>query len=225
MITKFKLFESELSYFDIASKIANELGEQIDIELGSGAYGTAFSTKSGKVLKLTTDDSEYRRGYLLARNKNRTKHIVNYYNVGVIDTIHNFDLPFDYYLLMDQVIPLSPLERRIVSHFRIITMVDSIVDDELFKSESLDIKDIKNSILFDIKPIYPDCEDKIDEMIPKIIDIAKELKLHKIIYPDFHAGNVGWDKDKKNLIFYDIGGLTKGYIEHQYNLKHKTIKI
>jgi hypothetical protein len=33
MITKFKLFENdrELSYLDIASKIANELGEQIMI--------------------------------------------------------------------------------------------------------------------------------------------------------------------------------------------------
>jgi hypothetical protein len=36
-------------------EIAEELGENIDNYLSSGNYGFAFKTKSGKVLKITSD--------------------------------------------------------------------------------------------------------------------------------------------------------------------------
>jgi hypothetical protein len=44
---------------NLAKRIANELGEEIDKCLGSGGYGVAYSTKSNKVIKLTSDESEF----------------------------------------------------------------------------------------------------------------------------------------------------------------------
>jgi hypothetical protein len=52
MKTKFKSFLNEKLTSEIAKEIAFELGEEINKKLGGGAYGVAFSTKSGKVLKI-----------------------------------------------------------------------------------------------------------------------------------------------------------------------------
>lgn len=54
------------------------------------------------------------------------------------------------------------------------------------------------------------------DIYPKILKIAKELKLQHILYADFHEGNVGWDKDHENLIFYDLGG-ESDYPQHSKN--------
>lgn len=205
------------SNLEIAQKIAFELGEEIVTDLGTGAWGKAYSTKSGKVLKLTSDISEFNRAYTLSRTKNRTKYLINYYNVGEIIGC-NIEA---YYILMDQVFPLSNLEYNILDDDFINTVIIDIVDGvkitkNIFIDDALKYLNMYNN--------YSDNEIKksLEKLYPHIVNIAKELKLHKIHSFDFHGGNIGWDKDKKYLVYFDIGGYTK---KDNYERNNKKITI
>lgn len=85
--------------------------------MGGGYYGKALSTKSGKVLKLTDDDNEVAIAYKLSKNKNWMKCLINHYNVGKITKATGSKIPYRYYILMDQVLPLSIDERYSVDNF------------------------------------------------------------------------------------------------------------
>jgi hypothetical protein len=215
-----------LSNLEIAEKIAFELGEEIVEYLGTGVYGKAFSTKSGKVLKLTSDKREFNRAYVLSRNKNRTKYLINYYNVGKVEstTILNFGEDGlyqggQYYILMDQVLPLSDVERKTIN---LSNAANKLINSVFFN----DILPLEQVLLFDWTGF--DANDAIyretmKELYPHIVNIAKELKKHDITWNfDFHGGNIGWDKDKKHLVFFDIGGYTK---KDNYERNNKKITV
>jgi hypothetical protein len=234
MRTKFKSFLNErLSNYNVAKKIAFELGEEINELLGEGSYGKAYSTKSGKVLKLTYGITEVNRAYVLSRNKNRTKYLINYYNVGkiVYDWSDEFDKintgkddyeKFEWYILMDQVLPLTNNESEALSNYMIYEFMMNIIHDKK-------INNFLNEYINYIK-MYSKNETYIKnmtttmiELYPHIINIAKELKKHHIISNfDFHAGNLGWNKDRTHLVFFDIGGNTK---KDNYKRNNKKIII
>jgi hypothetical protein len=217
MRTKFKSFlNEELNNREIAQKIAFELGEEIVDYLGAGAWGKAFSTKSGKVLKLTSDSTEFIRAFTLSRTKYRTKYLINYYNVGKVESIiTNLDFAGDgtgkgqYYILMDQVFPVSDREKRILS---------SIGDDLIYSVKNNNIISLKQFVSF----VHGLDKKVAEKLYPHIINIAKELKKHHITFYDFHGGNVGWDKDRTKLVFFDIGGYTE---KVNYERNNKKILI
>jgi len=168
MKTKFKNFLNESSILlDSVRKIAYELGEEIDEFVGGGYYGKAFSTKSGKVLKLTNDENEIMVAYKLIKNKNWMKCLINHYNVG---KINSSQFKFKYYILMDQVLPLSDSEKNDIDIFIFLMMDDDYWEN--IKNFNIEHKSTTVKILY-----------------PFVLKIAKELKLHKINQGiDFHSG-------------------------------------
>jgi len=212
-------------------EIAEDLGEEIDSFLGSGAYGYAFKTKSNKVLKITSDNYEANIAYKLAKNKNWIKCIVNYYNVGKIkpnEIINGRDINiYEWYILMDYTEPLAKEEEDAIDcYMKPMQYTQNYYKNILDKNDILDHIDFMyNPESHDYKRALSNGRDpeKIKQIAidiyPKIVKIAKELKKHNIHETDFHCNNIGWDKDHENLILYDIGGI----LNHNYNAKFKEI--
>jgi hypothetical protein len=202
-------------------EIAEELGENIDNYLSSGNYGFAFKTKSGKVLKITSDENEVNIAYKLSKYKNWMKCIVNYYNVGKIKSDNKsnrseLDISiYEWYILMDYIEPLTREEQEAIdcyqmsmhyekNYYNNILNKEEVFDNIEFMYEDPDsyqnvIANRDSLNVEDIKKIAKD-------FYPKILNIAKELKKHGVKDVDFHSGNIGWDKDHENLILYDLGG-------------------
>ena len=228
-------FNSPNSLINIRIKeIAEELGEELESFLGSGAFGYAFKTKSGKVLKITSDRNEANIAYKLAKKKNWIKCLVNYYNVGKISPSKMMNYrdinTYEWYILMDYTEPLTKDEENAVHCY-----ISTMQYQQDFYKNILDKEEVMKHIDFifdpeswDTKRALADGRDpqKIKQIAidiyPKILKIAKELKKHNIPETDFHGGNVGWDKDHENLILYDLGGCTKKSYNANANFKEIT---
>lgn len=201
---------------EIQDKIADELGEKIGKKIGFGDFGEVFLLESGKVLKLTYDDDEVIIAKKLVKNKNLFKNILNYYNVGEIET--NIKSEYKYFILMDYVKTLSQIEKSVINYaYKPILQFCTSFYQSVFHPEFIDsildkfsIRKIKDNYL---ERQYTKSE--IDQMkqiaidfIPYVKEIAKDLKLHHINQCDFHGGNLGWNEDHTKMIIYDI---TKRY--------------
>lgn len=212
----------DIDFDKLANKIAYELGEKIIEEIGSGDFGSAFSLESGKVLKITSDSNEVIIAKKLTKNKNLFKHIMNYYNVGQI----NDEL---YFILMDQITPLSFYERKIVNYTykSILQFSKSFYTSVMGENFVENTKALFNKKRFLNRNFLDRYDNKeIEEMkqfalslIPDIKKIAKELKLHGIEQCDFHGGNLGWDKNH-NLVIFDLSRPYRPY----FDPKPKNIK-
>ena len=217
-----KVFRNQVLNNRVA-QIANDLGEEIDHFLGGGAYGFAFKTISGKVIKLTSDESEVHIAYKLAKSKNWMKSIVNFYNVGKIKikidptkqtTLINqlSDNLYNYYILMDFVQPLRNKEEKdAIECYRIINKKPNYYELISDKQEVMEHIDWMTTNDYDVGRMMVNNidVDKVKQLAidfyPKILNLTKELKKHHVNYIDFHCDNVGWDKDYENLILFDIG--------------------
>lgn len=104
---------------EFMKKVANEMGEELvekkgDVSgsyVGSGSFGSAFKTKSGKILKLTVDKMEAYRSWKLSK-KPTTMYLMNYYDVRFIQDKE--DIKFA--ILMDAVKPLKTKEKTFGIH-------------------------------------------------------------------------------------------------------------
>lgn len=229
ILKKYALFEYNSSFpssnnyiADIRAKeVADELNEELIGYLGGSAFGHAYETKSGKVLKITSDENEFHLALKLSKNKNWMKCLINFYNVGMIkpeflsdDDLFTFD-EGDYrcYILMDKVLPLSKDEKDALDAYMNIIQYNVNYWSDIRNKKEVDRK-LDSYLSSD--PNYP--PRKTAEIIyPYVLKIAKELKLHGIIETDFHGENLGWDKDRENLVLFDIGGDTNT----QYRSKNK----
>jgi hypothetical protein len=67
------------------------------------------------------------------------------------------------------------------------------------------------------------------DFYPKIVNIIKDLKKHGVKETDFHSDNVGWDRNYKNLVLFDIGGNLKtnwvNFINAKFKIKSTTEKL
>jgi len=212
-------------------EIAEELGEEILGFLGGEVYGYAFKTKSGKVLKITSDSNEANLALKLSKNKRWFRYLVNFYNVGKINPIKRspgLDVNiYEWYILMDYVEDLTKDEEDAIDCY-MMPMQDNL---DYYK-EMLDKEEIMNHIdwmyspddSFDWNRIKTKGRDpeKIKQiakdLYPKVLNIAKELNRQGIKAADFHSGNVGWDKAHENLVFFDIGGEKMNYVS-KYKFK------
>src|SRR5690606_9930578 len=88
----------------IVSKIANNLGEEIDRFLGQGNYGLAFRLKSGKVLKITKDETEAKAVSNL-KDRGKFKHIITYYDIRKYKDM--------YVIIMDYIEPMPKDESEV----------------------------------------------------------------------------------------------------------------
>lgn len=197
----------------LENKIAYELGEEVVKNLGHGDFGEVFLLKSGKVLKLTSDENEVLISKKLVKYKKLFKNIVNYYNVGEIETTIKTD--YKYYILMDYVEPLSKLEKFTINYFYTpLLQYSKSFYEYVFGSNFIDFIIYRYSLL-KIKDQTHTEKEKMQirqmaiDFIPHVKDIAKDLKLHNIKQCDFHAGNLGWNIDHTKLFIFDITTPTK----------------
>ena len=210
---KFEKFKPETKKEIYIEQIANELGEKIKDVKGSGSFGTAYETKSGKILKITTDPVEIRLAYRLSKNRNWFQYIINYYNVGKtnrkIDDDDGYKKPA-YWLLMDKVDPIDNTE---IGH-----VVDRVYMDLIQYKENYyeNIANFEN-VEMEMKSCSNSDKEIAIEIYPHILNIVKELKKHHIVATDFHSGNIGWANNKSKLVLYDLGG----YVDRKPKIKIK----
>jgi len=217
----------------IAYLIAEDINEEIDINLknnylGAGDFGYAFLTKSNKVLKITSDETELHIAQKLSKNRNWFGTLINYYSIGKIDyddysntytwlKYTNSIKKFKYYLLMDRVYPINDIEKCVIKMFykKLIQMTpdyyENIMNPDLEKNiiEFFENDEMKSIAL---------------KFLPLVRNIVKELKSHKpaklvpdhkivlvkVERIDFHGKNLGWNKSHEKLILFDLCGHLKG---------------
>ena len=211
-------------------EIAEELGEEIEGYLGGEIYGYAFKTKSGKVLKITSDPNEANLALKLSKNKRWFRYLVNFYNVGKINPIKKVKYldvnMYEWFILMDYVYDLTKEEKDAVDcymmpiHFELNYYKDMLDKEEIMKHIDWMYRD--DSVDWNRAKKDNRDPEKIKQLAidfyPKILNIVKELNRQGIIAPDFHSGNVGWDKSHENLVFFDIGGDKMNYVS-KYKFK------
>lgn len=175
--------------------IANEMGEQVIDILGTGRHGSAFSLKSGKVLKLTQDKDE-----ALIANYLRKKHfyyLVNYYDVRKL-VGHKDRYDDDIYaIILDNIIPIKDeLENNL----------DELDFNEIAKGwyllQKSDLNTTSQSHSKILKREIPmKYFRKNWENIQGILKDCVKLGFRNL--PDLHIGNIGKTKDGR-LVLFDL---------------------
>ena len=217
---------------EIAEKVAEELGEKLIKEIGSGDFGWVFLLESGKVLKLTSDTEEVIIANKLTRNKNLFQYILNYYNVGEIENIETNDGydDYKYFILMDYIEPINDFEARVINLvYKPLLQYSKSFYKSIFSNQIIDYvvdqfnKKNKRITSFAVKSSIEEMKKFAIRLIPHIQNIAKDLKLHHIEQCDFHGGNLGWNEDHTKLVLFDITKASAPYQRIDPKVKKYTI--
>jgi hypothetical protein len=223
-LKKYALYEYRETPPDVVDvrieEIADHLGEEIVEYLGGGVFGYAYKTKSGKVIKITSDETEADLAYKLTKRKSWMKSIINFYNVGRMKAKNSDPSKLDtynWYILMDYVETPDKDEKDAIECY-----INAMKNNPNYYKDLLDREEILDHINFMYgEESYLYNKAKIDgrdpnkikqiaiELYPKVLKMAKELKLHGVKETDFHSDNVGWDVKHENLVIYDIGNIQK----------------
>lgn len=187
MIKLVKLLREAYISEDMIKQLALEMGETIKEFLGSGQNGKAYTTASGKVLKLTEDPAEVALATRL-RKKRLYKHIINVYDVRPIENLNG-----SYLILMDKVDTFNDSEESQWNAVRR-NYLDNKNSDKKFlewveyqpeqtASRTIDLEFIK----------------KITQQRTGLLRDFSELR---IVWDEAHGGNMGWNKFG-NLVHFD----------------------
>jgi hypothetical protein len=205
-------FEKETFFKDALIEhhpsLANKLGltptSKFDLQqLGKGAFGEAYLTKSGHVVKLTTDRSEARVSARLKGKK--LKHISNIYGVYKLPriTVQN-PKPRDehdtwelelYVIIQERLYPLSKEE---------FAFFERVSDQTFFEGHLLNLKDVIYRVRKDNHHIFS----RNDlPMLVMCYNTAKYLNKIGVELIDIHQRNVLKDK-RGNFKIIDLMGNT-----------------
>lgn len=191
---------TEDNLFTYVNYIANEMNEELDDIIATGiAGGTAFTLKSGKVLKLTEDSYEAQIAEYL--RKKDFRYVISYYDVRKIIGHPNQRDNNIYAIVMDKITPLTKiLEQEMDFDLRLeIDLAWSHLQIEDYKTISIDF----NKFPFRwIKS--PVAKKFFQENWHRIRLILKDC--HKMGFksdPDFHIKNVGVTDDGR-WVFFDL---------------------
>lgn len=160
--------------------------------IGTGASGTAFNLKNGKVLKVTTDDSEARASNHLKGKK--LKHAAQIYDVFKFKDQHRAagggPVPTNYYgIAQEKVQPLpEPLKKNLSTALR-------LSDDLLEFGWMLKSREENETYANQLAQANPDRKKEIARMLQlfdqlKIWDMLAEIKGAGVEWQDLSVGNV-----------------------------------
>ena len=188
MIKLVKLLREAYISEDMIKQLALEMGETIKEFLGSGQNGKAYTTASGKVLKLTEDPAEVALATRL-RKKRLYKHIINVYDVRPIE-----NLAGSYLILMDKIVdPIDehPSWTQTWNYLR-----NKYFSNEMTDKQLLDWINQTNykGTRFDM--------DFVNRILPQRTGIKRDFSELRIVWDEAHAGNMGWNKHG-NLTHFD----------------------
>ena len=188
MIKLAKLLREVYVSEDILKQLALEMGETIIGALGTGSNGTAYETKSGKVLKLTEDPAEVSLATRL-RKKRLYKHIINVYDVRPIENLNG-----GYLILMDKVV--DPIDEHANWSQTWNYLKNKYFGNEMTDKQLLDWINQTNDqwIKFDM--------DFVNRIMPQRTGMKRDFSELRIYSAEAHSGNVGWNKFG-NLVHFD----------------------
>ena len=194
MIKLVNLLREQYVSEDMIKQLGLEMGETVTEFLGSGQNGKAYTTASGKVLKLTQDDAEVALASRL-RKKRLYKHIINVYDVRPIENLNGM-----YIILMDKVTPLTENEKLQWTHIRI-KYLDRKNSDKQFTD------------WLDDQPKMYSIGEFIPKILPQRVGLLRDFSELRIVWDEAHSGNMGWNKHG-SLVHFDAWQeehYTKGY--------------
>jgi len=150
--------------------------------IGSGYNGSVFLTDKGYVIKVTSDEQEYKT----------TLDIFNSANGKYTPLFFEID-PFEgfYVIIMEKVEPLklSYNDNILLNKFRDI-LLDYINNDQ-------DIISLKNTILKNVK------DKKMAFILTGVVDCVDGLRRVGIINADIQENNIG-KNSKGNIVLFDV---------------------
>lgn len=214
------IYDYSKDYIDkVANRTSKELGFNYLKFIGMGDYGMAYDVNGNKVLKITTDENEYKiANYLRGKN---TKYLIEIYDVRKIsDDKTNSAL---YSIVMDKVEKLNITEKEFIT----------ALNSYFFYESKLDIYQFMNLYDTDEK-LYKFMSDNwvfnrfltnfggMINILHDIFHIKLEAKKYGIECRDLRSDNVGWKNDKmgRHLVFFDIGS----YAEKNFKTTRKKLK-
>lgn len=170
--------------------------------LAEGGYGYAFDIPANRVMKVTSDHSEY--GHAINLRGKNNKHIVNVYDAYEIEEPYE-----DVYVIITE--KLKQDRRDIGNGFDdVIECIDILVNnDDDFPWESIEhfIEEMidydPNDYLTSLKKMYNEINHRSKNFFKQLISLLKEAHKHQIRV-DAHAGNFGI-KSNGNLALLDLG--------------------
>lgn len=179
-----------IELYDYVKFLAELLDEELlgtEINLGSGAYGTAFELKGDRVLKLTNDISEALTAKFIMDQNKDFRYIIKYYDVRKIVGSKDKNL---YTLIMDKVIPLKS---KVTKHQGQLWL---FLDDDCtnWTPEK-----------FAKKTGYSRNIEYIRDNWENMMGILKELASLGIYHPDIHVDNLGINS-KGDVVYFDAVG-------------------
>lgn len=191
-----KLYKSKVdAAATLINQIAQQFGETVTRYAGGGANGKAWILQSGKILKLTGDNTEITTA-LWKKSKGQSKHVVGYYDIRQIINIPDQDIKYNYgslhAIIMDGVTPLTDQQKRWYSRFH----------DQYFDYRFTD-EDITNDVYeYSAEPEFLAFW---NNMISQRKSVLLDMRRQDVFTGEAHAGNVGFDqKTPTQFRVYDV---------------------
>ena len=191
---KEKMSEVIQDFSDVyIDNICESFGEKLSGKLNSGSFGTAYRTKSGKILKITSDGVEASNSYQLIGGN--YKHIIKTYDVKEVILESDNNSVKIYAILMEYVRPLSNIEKEVFGIIRL-----------HFFNKSQDLMNRRGNLVTYLSYKYDKKEilDALYKFIKSKDSMLEEGYELGLSFKEAHISNLGWDK-KGNLVYFDLG--------------------
>jgi hypothetical protein len=219
-LRKKNLKEIGTNMFDDLSKIGkNSILDEVEIEeyISSGAYGSVYRLKDGRVLKLFDDSVDLKKD--ISRMETTIEEIFSSKQKNDEERISSEEMPyFDYgkigttkyyYAIMPLIVPIRKAPWFGLSEvFELVANTNQHVSRHLESSGIWDLpyQDYKDSVLVEVPRYMPRSVDRNDftkysGTIDKII-MASYRAYKKFKGTDTHSGNIGYLPQKPNELFY-----------------------
>lgn len=192
------------NYFDgIALKFAENTGREIVKFLGSGEHGNAYLTNDNKVVKVTTDLSEYSESRKLI-NVN-AKHIAKIYDCFIVDSNKlKRELPNirGMWVILLEKVDHDEIKQRLLFNGLVESFEEQFDEDFFGILSFFHVGEIDKTKMYEYyKNIDIDSEWK--DYFKQLIELIEELKKYNIKSVDYGPANFGFRGN--TLVYFDIG--------------------
>lgn len=207
------------NYFDgIALKFAEETNRKIVSFLGSGGHGNAYLTDDNKVVKVTTDLSEYSESRKLLNVD--AKHIVKIYDCFIVESKKlKRELPNlrGMWVILLEKVNHDETQQRILFNGLVESFEEQFGEDFLGVLSFFHTSQISKSKMYEYLNDL-DVEYEWKDYFEQIIEMIEELKYYNIKSIDYGPANFGFKG--KTLVYFDIG-----FGEEDESGEHKRLKF
>jgi len=201
VLENYNLFGGGITPLQLGFKLKKKLGFKELRKIGEGTSGVAFSIGDGKVLKITTDKTEYTEAMKLKGRKNN--HIADVYGVYALTGEYK-----DIVIIISEHLKTNPV--------KIDKLEDSLYNifNNLFKNKygylnelifGYQLKSKSRALIEQIKKeLFPHLEGEVKVYAEHFFNMIEELRNLNVTSADFGPMNLGYKKNG-NLAYLDFG--------------------